>query len=124
MEAEHWDAAQVERVLQRMTPDAHYHVYAWEQPVVGHDAIRAEFLRQVPLFRDFRTDITAIASSGGTVLVERVDSMTFRDKPLTQHIAAAYKVDDMGKISAWREYYDSKEITSQYGTDVTTAGSR
>jgi limonene-1,2-epoxide hydrolase len=36
----------------------------------------------------------------------------------------AYEVDDMGKISAWRDYYDSKEITSQYGTDVTTAGSR
>jgi limonene-1,2-epoxide hydrolase len=124
MEVEQWDEETVERVVARMTPDASYSVYAWEKPVTGHDAIRAELTRQVPLFRDFRTEIKLIASTGQKVLVERVDSMIFHERPLTQHIAAVYEVADDGQISSWRDYYDSKEITAQLGSEVTTAGSR
>jgi hypothetical protein len=28
MDAASWDGAQIERCVQRLTPDAHYHVYA------------------------------------------------------------------------------------------------
>jgi limonene-1,2-epoxide hydrolase len=65
-----------------------------------------------------------IASEGSTVLIEVVDSMMTKKGPLTQHIAAVLELDDDGKISAWREYYDSKEITSQVGASMTTAGQR
>jgi hypothetical protein len=29
------DAAQVERLVARMAPDARYHVFAWKDPIVG-----------------------------------------------------------------------------------------
>ena len=45
-------------------------------------------------------------------------------KPLALHVAAVLEVDEAGKISAWREYYDSKEINVQLGADVSTAGAR
>ena len=123
-ESDRWDAALVERMLDRMAPDARYHVYAWERPLTGRDAIRAELLRQAPLFRNLRIEIKALASTGSTVLLERVDSMTIGKKPLMLHVAAVFEVDEAGKITAWREYYDSKEIAAQLGADVTTAGSR
>ena len=119
-----WDDAQVERIVNRMAPNARYHVYAWERPICGEDAIRRELQRQAPLFRDLRSDIVSIASTGGTVLLERVDSMTVGRKPLTIHIVAVFEVNSDGKIESWREYYDSKEVNSQLGADVTTAGDR
>jgi len=50
--------------------------------------------------------------------------MTFRGKPFTMHVAAVGEVKAEGKISAWREYYDSREISVRLGTDAGTSGSR
>ena len=41
LEGEQLDAAQIERAVNRMTPDAEWHVVAWHDPFVGHDAIAA-----------------------------------------------------------------------------------
>ena len=126
-EGEKWDAAQIERLLDRMAPDIHYHVYAWEQPVVGRQAVRAELLRQAPLFRDFRCEVMTVASADHTVLVERRDSYTVGGRALTGHAVGAFDVDADGKIAAWRDYYDSKEIAVKLGADVSkvsTAGVR
>jgi limonene-1,2-epoxide hydrolase len=65
-----------------------------------------------------------MASADNLVLVERLDSMTIGRKPLTVHAAAVFEVDADGKISSWRDYYDSREITSKLGLDALTAGSR
>jgi hypothetical protein len=40
------DRARVEVVLDPMAADARYHLFAWEDPFVGRDAIREEVLRQ------------------------------------------------------------------------------
>ena len=74
-ECEHMDAARIERLLDRMAPDARYHVRAWQEPFVGHDAIRAELLRQAPLFSDGCYETVNVASVGQTVFSERVDSV-------------------------------------------------
>ena len=124
MEGRGWDDAQIERLLGRMAQQARYQVYAWERPIVGQDAIRRELHRQAPHFHDFRREIVNIASAGSTVFLEVVDSMMTKRGPLTSHLAAVLEVDDGGKISAWREYYDSKEITTQVGASMTTAGQR
>jgi len=126
-EGARWDADQIERILDRMTSDIRYHVYAWEQPVVGKDAVREELLRQAPLFGDFRSEIVSIASVNQTVLLERRDTQRVGRKTLTVHTAAAFEVDGDGKISAWRDYYDSREIAVKLDADVSrvsTAGER
>jgi limonene-1,2-epoxide hydrolase len=124
MEGAGWDDAQIERLLSHMSTEARYQVYAWERPITGQDAIRREFQRQAPHFHDFRRQIVNIASADSTVFIEVVDSMMTRKGPLTSHLTAVLEVDDGGKISAWREYYDSKEITTQVGAGMTTAGQR
>jgi limonene-1,2-epoxide hydrolase len=124
MECEQQDAAQVERVVSHMAPDARFHVYAWEDPLVGLDAIRAELLRQASVFRNLRIDIVTIASAGQLVFTERLDSMILRGEPLTAHIAGVFEVNTDGKIAIWRDYFDSREVAAQVGADSVTAGER
>jgi limonene-1,2-epoxide hydrolase len=119
-----WDDARIERILAHMAPEAHYRVYAWERPIVGRDAIRGELHRQAPHFHDLRCEIVSIASADSTVFIERVDSMTTKNGPVTIHVAAVLEINSGDKIYAWREYYDSKEITTQVGAAMTTAGQR
>jgi limonene-1,2-epoxide hydrolase len=115
LEGEQWDAARVERAVNRMASDARYQIFAWDDPIVGHEAIRAELLRQAPLLRDIRVKIVTIGSVGQTVFTERLDSMILHGKPITSHIAGVFEVDAKGKIAAWREYLDSRELSVQLG---------
>jgi limonene-1,2-epoxide hydrolase len=126
-ECSKWDADLIDRMLDRMTSDIQYHVYAWERPVVGRAAVRDELLRQAPMFTDVRSEIVSIASANHTVLVERRDSMMIGRKPLMQHVVGVFEVDNEGKISRWRDYYDSVECAVKLGADVSkvsTAGAR
>lgn len=117
MEGEQQDSAQVERVVNRMAPHARYQIFAWDDPLVGHDAIRAELLRQAPILRDLRIEIRTIGSVGNIVFTERLDSMILRGKPIRSHIAGVYEVDAEGRIVAWRDYLDSRELTVQLAAD-------
>ena len=122
-----WDDAQIGRILSRMAPDARWHVYAWKRPMIGWDEIRAEMLRQVSVFANYRSEIKTIVSTDRTVLLERIDSQTMGRRlqtPVTLHAAAAAEVDADGKIAAWSDYFDSKEVEAQLGGGTSTAGSR
>jgi limonene-1,2-epoxide hydrolase len=112
-ECESLDDSRIERLLNRMTPDIRWHVNAWDRPIVGQDAVREEFLRLSPHYRDYRSEILAIASMDQTVFTQRLDSMMVGRKPLTQHIAGAYEVDTESKISVLRDYFDRKEVDAQ-----------
>jgi limonene-1,2-epoxide hydrolase len=115
LEGELKDPDLVERVISRMASDARYQIHAWDDPLVGHDAIRAELLRQALVYRDSRCEIVTIGSAGQTVFTERIDSGIVNDKPLTVHIVGVFEVDADGKIAAWRDYMDSREIAVQVG---------
>jgi limonene-1,2-epoxide hydrolase len=124
LESHQLDSAQVDRILSYMAPDAKYHVYAWEPPLVGHDAIRADLVRQGPVFTDLRIEILWIASDDQRVFMERLDHMNINAKPVTFHAAGVFEVDANGKIALWRDYFDSKEIETQAGPGVSSAGTR
>lgn len=47
-----------------------------------------------------------------------------KQTPVTLHVAAVFEVDAQGKITAWRDYFDGKELDAQVGAGVRTAGSR
>jgi limonene-1,2-epoxide hydrolase len=116
-ECERMDASRIERLLDRMAPDARYHVRAWQEPFVGHDAIRAELLRQAPLFSNGSYETVNIASVGQTVFTERVDSVTIDEKRASFHLVDVFEVDADGKIASWRTYSDSGENAVNTGPD-------
>jgi len=76
------------------------------------------------MFRDLRVEIATIGSVGQTVFTERLDSMTLNGKPVTFHTAGVFEVDANGKIAAWRDYLDSKEVAMKAGEGVSSAGTR
>jgi limonene-1,2-epoxide hydrolase len=51
-------------------------------------------------------DIKAIASNGGTVMVERVDKFEINGKRFTLEAVGVFEVGDDGRIERWREYFD------------------
>jgi limonene-1,2-epoxide hydrolase len=108
-ECEHMDASRIERLLDRMAPGARYHVRAWQEPFVGHDAIRGELLRQAPLFSHGSYETLSVASVGQTVFTERVDSVIVEGKRASFHLVDVFEVDADGKIVSWRTYSDSAE---------------
>ncbi len=110
-----WDSTHVERLLGHFASDAAYNVNSWEPPLVGHDAIRREFLRELPFMTPFRCDLVAIGSAGEVVFTERLDSMIINGTSVTLHIAGIFEVTGDGKIVAWRDYYDPREVEAQVG---------
>lgn len=101
---------------------ARYHVFASEEPFVGHDAIHDELLRQAALYSDARFEIVNIASVGQTVFLERIDSVTMNDKRAGFHVVGVFEVDNGGKIASWRDYLDSREMTVKVGPDSGQTG--
>ena len=115
------------RILSRIAPDARWHVYAWKRPMISWDEIGAVMLRQVSVFADYRSEIKTIVLTDRTVLLERIDSQTMGQRlqtPVTLHVAAAAEVDADGKIAAWNDFFDGKEVEAQLGAGTSTAGSR
>ncbi len=60
-------------------------------------------------------EIRSLAVRGNTVLTERVDRFTVGDKRIELPVMGTFEVDGAGKISAWRDYFDMKQFTSQMG---------
>jgi limonene-1,2-epoxide hydrolase len=57
-----------------------------------------------------------VASNGGVVFTERTDIFEMGDKRIAFKVTAVLEVVD-GKIAAWREYWDSADLTRQLGID-------
>ena len=84
----------------------------------GIDAIRAELETMVKVVPSTSVDIKKLVASGGTVMVERVDSFKLGGKPFDLEVAAVFDVDDNGRIKRWRDYYDLKSLEDR----ITSAG--
>lgn len=94
-------------------PAAIYHVNAWNDPIVGRDAIRIELDRQAGIYSTFRYEIRNVASADGVVFTERLDRMKIGGMEVTLHWASVHQISREGSISAARDYYDPKELEVQ-----------
>jgi hypothetical protein len=54
---------------------ASYQVDAWNEPLIGHDAIRQDFDRQRALWSDFGCQLLNIGTVGNVVFTERIDTV-------------------------------------------------
>lgn len=85
----------------------------------GIDAIKSEFQSIVAMVPSTTVDIKNLATSGGTVLTERVDNFEVDGKPIGMEVMGVFDVDADGQITRWRDYYDLPTLVEQ----VTTATS-
>jgi limonene-1,2-epoxide hydrolase len=107
-------ALDLEAALNHFTDDATYHVAAWHEPLVGREAIRSGLERElVALSCEYRYTIRNIASTDAVVFVEVVDGFKRDSKDVTMHSAWVFEINQAGKISARRDYYDAKELEAR-----------
>ena len=100
-------------IVELYADDAAYHVAAWRPPVVGRDAIRAEFARQFDVASGDEITVLSIFSTDAVVFYEAVDNFTYGDDAVTLHWASVWEIDPSGKITAQRDYWDTNELEAR-----------
>jgi limonene-1,2-epoxide hydrolase len=104
-----------EAVIGSFAANASYRVNAWNDPIVGVDAIARDFERQHSLWSELRIELLNIASSGHVVFTERVDTVHMMGRDVRIHMVGVFEVNDDCQIESWRDYFDMKEVESQLG---------
>lgn len=102
----------VKEICSFFTADAVYHNIPLE-PVSGHAAIEAVLQQFIGPATDAEFELLAIATAGNKVLTERVDRFTIMGKRIELPVMGTFEVDDAGKITAWRDYFDMAQFTKQ-----------
>lgn len=81
-------------------------------PVQGREAIVASFAEQMTLGGEVSVDIRHLLADGPIVMNERVDYVKLGERTLSLRIMGVFEVHD-GTITAWRDYFDANEFSSQ-----------
>jgi limonene-1,2-epoxide hydrolase len=79
----------------------------------GAETITALFRRNLAAPSWFGVDIKSIVSDGRTVMVERTDKMVIDGAPIGMELVGVFDVNDEGRITRWREYYDFRSFQEE-----------
>ena len=91
--------------------DAVYHNIPLD-PVNGRDAIRDTIGMFLGMADKVWFETLHIVAEGPLVMTERIDHFTQGDRDIALPVMGAFEVND-GKITAWRDYFDMNQFTSQ-----------
>lgn len=104
------------KMMTYMTPDARYlNRVRHAEPIRGQDGIEVELRDQYSRYRDCECKMGAVASNDRQVFTERADTVTMRSdgRKVTVLVAGLFDLDEAGKITYWREYWDLADIEAQ-----------
>jgi limonene-1,2-epoxide hydrolase len=104
----------VARLLGFFSEDAVYHNIP-VAPVSGHEGIGKVLSGFLGPASDAEFEVLAISSRDGVVLTERIDRFTIGGKRIVLPVMGAFEVGSDGRITAWRDYFDMAQFTSQMG---------
>ena len=79
----------------------------------GAESIAALFRRNLSATSRFGVDIKTLVSDGHTVMVERIDKFEIDGRSLGMELVGVFDVDDDGRITRWREYYDLRSFEEE-----------
>ncbi len=102
----------VEELLGFFAEDAVYHNIPFE-PAVGREAIETTLRMFVSDDSQGSFELVNLATRGRVVLTERVDTITMQGKQARLPVMGAFEIDEAGRISAWRDYFDVAQLMSQ-----------
>ncbi|MEM6582934.1 MAG: limonene-1,2-epoxide hydrolase family protein [Pseudomonadota bacterium] len=83
-------------------------------PMNGLHAVRAFYDGIGPAISDCDWRINHIATSGNTVLTERIDDFKLDGKSISLPVMGTFEIE-AGKIKLWRDYFDLKTFEAQLG---------
>ena len=96
--------------------DAVYHNIPIDA-VTGRDAIRDTIAMFLGMADKVWFDTLHIVADGPLVMTERVDHFIMGDRDIALPVMGIFEVNDNGKITAWRDYFDMNQFTSQMQSD-------
>jgi limonene-1,2-epoxide hydrolase len=106
------ERADVKELASFFTDDAVYHNIPIA-PVTGRAAIEATLAQFITPGTRVEFELKGVAARGPLVLTERVDRFEMSGKRIEIPVMGAFEVTPDGKISAWRDYFDMQQFTSQ-----------
>ena len=111
-------APDVEKIASMFAPDGHWELYVPGGPVIrGRAAIRDEIHRQLGYVSFPQCGIVHMLSTDRMVATERVDHFIRDGKKVRHALMAMFELDDAGLVTAWREYFDTYDLSRQTGAD-------
>lgn len=105
-----WGRADLVHIMDAFAEGAVYHNIPMA-PCEGKPAIEGfikGFLDTTPGGIDF--DIRLQVTNGNLVLNERVDSLEIGGRKIALPVCGVFELDDGGKITAWRDYFDMAQF--------------
>lgn len=84
-------------------------------PVTGPEEIEKMLGQFLGPASEAEFEVLTLAVDGHRVLTERVDRFTIGDKRIELPVMGTFEVGSDGKITAWRDYFDMAQFTSQMG---------
>lgn len=79
---------------------------------IGHQAMK-EFLAVMAGIGEVTFEVHRQLSDGRTVMNERTDRFQIGDRRIDLPVAGVFELDDDGKISLWRDYFDYASFERQ-----------
>jgi limonene-1,2-epoxide hydrolase len=106
----------VDKIISIFAEEGEWQLWVPAGPIIkGRGALRAEIERQLGFSSFMHCGIRKMISSGQNVVTERVDHFTMHGIRVEHALMAIYELDAAGKITAWREYFDTADIGKQLG---------
>ena len=110
---EKWHELDVEGALDMFTEDGAFHSMM-RRPHKGREALRKFMGDLFSNLSELDLEIRSEAVTGNTVILERVDSWVYNERPGSIPVVGVFDVEN-GKVKEWREYYDRAVILSEMG---------
>lgn len=108
---EAWEDVDLDRIVGFFADDAVYHNIPIA-PVVGREAIRETIAGFTAGIDRIEFEVLHAAATGNVVLTERVDRFFSPERTIELPVMGTFEVDG-GAITAWRDYFDLGQFTSQ-----------
>jgi len=106
-----WERRDTDAVLECFADDGLYH--AMPLPPIEGKAALAEWVASFAGKPPGRLVVHHEAAAGNVVINERTDYITLNGKAVTLPICAVFELRD-GRITAWREYFDTGPARAAY----------
>jgi limonene-1,2-epoxide hydrolase len=103
-----WEKFDLDTLMLRLGPDAIFMADLKSQPIRGRGAIRALWAYYVEIFASYVNKVVNIVAQDGLIFIERIETVVRRDgRTLVLPVVTIFEVDAAGKITAWRDYWDT-----------------
>jgi limonene-1,2-epoxide hydrolase len=106
-----WATRDSAQVASFFSDDAIYHNMPMDL-VEGREAIAATVAGFMTMGGHVSVDISHIVAAGPVVMVERVDHFVGSEQTIHLPVVGVFEVHE-GKITAWRDYFDSAHFAGQ-----------